>query len=102
MLWLLNQFLTKKLIFINMSKIKKVLEKSEIDELSTLKNKFQDLVVVIGNTELQQIELTKRKRQLEEALENIQEEERVLAKKLEDKYGQGTISLDSGEFLPDK
>ena len=85
-----------------MEEKKVTLEKSEIDELSTLKNKFQDLVVVIGNTELQQIELTKRKKQLEDALEKIQEEERVLAKKLEEKYGQGTISLDSGEFLPDK
>ena len=44
-----------------MEKEKKVLEKSEIDELSTLKNKFQDLVVVIGNTELQQIELLNEK-----------------------------------------
>ena len=85
-----------------MEEKKVLLEKSELDELSTLKQKFQDLVVVIGNTELQQIEITKRKKSLETALESIQEEERVLAKKLEDKYGQGTISLESGEFLPDK
>ena len=85
-----------------MEEKKVTLEKSEIDELSTLKTKFQDLVAIIGNTELQFIEIKKRKKQLEEALVDIQEEERVLAKKLEEKYGQGTISLDSGEFLPDK
>ena len=81
---------------------KKLLEKSEIDELSNLKQKFQDLVVVIGNTQLQQIELTKRKKRFVKILEDIQKEEEVLAKKLEEKYGQGTISLESGEFLPDK
>tara|TARA_Y100000004_G_C8757645_1_gene345139 strand:- start:24 stop:281 length:258 start_codon:yes stop_codon:yes gene_type:complete len=81
---------------------KVILEKSEIEELSNLKQKFQDLVVVIGNAELQIIEINKRKENLKKALDSIQEEEKVLAKKLEEKYGQGTISLTSGEFLPDK
>ncbi len=81
---------------------KVILEKNEIEELSNLKQKFQDLVIVIGNAELQLIEINKRKKTLEKALDSIQEEEKVLAKKLEEKYGQGTISLDSGEFLPDK
>ena len=85
-----------------MEQKKVILEKSEIDELSALKNKFQDLVVIIGNTELQLIEINKRKKNFEKALEKIQGEEEVLAKKLEEKYGQGTISLESGEFLPDK
>ena len=81
---------------------KVILEKNEIEELSNLKQKFQDLVRVIGNAELQLIEINKTKKTLEKALDSIQEEEKVLAKKLEEKYGQGTISLDSGEFLPDK
>ena len=45
-----------------MEEKKVTLEKSEIDELSTLKTKFQDLVAIIGNTELQFIEIKKRKK----------------------------------------
>ena len=85
-----------------MEQKKVILEKSELEELSTIKQKFQDLVIVMGNAEMQQIELTKRKKRFEKILEDIQEEEGVLAKKLEEKYGQGTISLESGEFLSDK
>tara|TARA_Y100001963_G_C6775091_1_gene446960 strand:- start:2410 stop:2667 length:258 start_codon:yes stop_codon:yes gene_type:complete len=85
-----------------MEEKKVILEKSEIEELSTLKQKFSDLVIVMGNAEMQQIELTKRKKRFVKILEDIQKEEEVLAKKLEEKYGQGTISLESGEFLSDK
>jgi hypothetical protein len=31
---------------------------------------------------------------------NIQQEELTLAKELEEKYGKGTVSLDTGEFSP--
>jgi len=43
-----------------------------------------------------------RKEQLKINFQKIQQEEATLAKKLEDKYGEGTISLESGEFLPNK
>jgi hypothetical protein len=43
-----------------------------------------------------------QKESLKETLLNLQKEEIVLAKELETKYGEGSISLDSGEFLPIK
>ena len=43
-----------------------------------------------------------QKDKLKENLLNLQKEEIVLAKELEDKYGEGSISLESGEFLPIK
>jgi hypothetical protein len=39
---------------------------------------------------------------LKSNLQELQEKELILAKKLEDKYGQGSISLETGEFLPSK
>jgi stress response protein YsnF len=44
--------------------------------------------------------LNLRKEQLLINFKQIQQQELVLAKELEDKYGEGTISLESGEFLP--
>ena len=43
-----------------------------------------------------------KKEQIKEKLKSLQQEEIKLAKKLEDKYGNGEISLETGEFLPSK
>ena len=85
-----------------MEKTKKVLEKEEISKLKVLRQNFTDLTTTIGNIEIQIMNLEIQKDKLKENLLNLQKEESVLAKKLEDKYGEGSISLDSGEFLPIK
>tara|TARA_B100000963_G_C22489212_1_gene608450 strand:- start:87 stop:344 length:258 start_codon:yes stop_codon:yes gene_type:complete len=85
-----------------MEKTKKVLEKEEISKLKGLRQNFTDLTTTIGNIEIQIMNLEIQKDKLKENLLNLQKEESVLAKKLEDKYGEGSISLDSGEFLPIK
>ena len=41
-----------------------------------------------------------QKDQIKTNLQQLQQQEAVLAKELEEKYGNGTISLESGEFLP--
>ena len=81
---------------------KQVLTEEEINQLRELKQQFKDLTDVIGSTEVQIMNLQIRKEQLKFNLQQIQQQELVLAKELEDKYGEGTISLESGEFLPRK
>tara|TARA_B100000900_G_scaffold384714_1_gene373784 strand:- start:58 stop:315 length:258 start_codon:yes stop_codon:yes gene_type:complete len=85
-----------------MEKTKKVLEKEEISKLKKLRQRFLDLTSTIGNLEVQIMNLEIQKDQLKENLLSLQKEEIVLAKELEDKYGEGSISLESGEFLPIK
>jgi len=79
---------------------KKVLTEEEINKLKELKTQFERLTDVIGNNEVQIMNLEIRKEQLKNNLYQIQQQELVLAKELEEKYGDGTISLESGEFLP--
>ena len=79
---------------------KKVLTEEEINELKELKTQFEKLTDVIGNNEVQIMNLEIRKEQLKNNLYQIQQQELALAKELEEKYGDGTISLESGEFLP--
>ena len=81
---------------------KKVLIEEEINKLKELKQQFKDLTDLAGETEVQIMNLQIRKEQLKFNLQNLQQQELVLAKELEEKYGEGTISLESGEFLPKK
>lgn len=79
---------------------KKVLTSEEIQELKELKQGFLDLTSNLGNIEIQIMNLKLRKEQLKSNLLQLQEQEQVLAEKLEEKYGKGSISLETGEFLP--
>lgn len=81
---------------------KKVLEKEEINKLKELKQQFKTLTDLTGETEVQIMNLQIKKEQLKFNLQNLQQQELVLAQELEEKYGEGTISLESGEFLPNK
>lgn len=79
---------------------KKVLTQEEIDKITKLKQQFEDLTGVAGNVEIQIMNLQLQKDQIKSNLQQLQQQEAVLAKELEEKYGNGTISLESGEFLP--
>jgi|TARA_R110000851_G_scaffold322290_1_gene488219 hypothetical protein len=79
---------------------KKVLTKEEITSLKDLKSRFQQLTLVLGETEIQIMNLEFSKNNLKKQFADIQQQEMVLAKDLEEKYGKGSISLESGEFLP--
>ena len=79
---------------------KQVLTQEEIQKLTELKSQFNELVNVVGNIEIQIMDLQLKKEQLNSSLQNLQQQEISIAKELEDKYGQGSISLETGEFLP--
>lgn len=79
---------------------KQVLSQEEIQKLTELKSQFNELVNVVGNIEIQIMDLQLKKEQLKSSLQSLQQQEITIAKELEDKYGQGSISLETGEFLP--
>tara|TARA_R110000765_G_scaffold21631_1_gene55486 strand:- start:19 stop:270 length:252 start_codon:yes stop_codon:yes gene_type:complete len=79
---------------------KKVLTQEEIDKIKKLKEQFEDLTGVAGNVEIQIMNLQLQKDQIKSNLQQLQQQEKVIAQELEEKYGDGTISLESGEFLP--
>jgi len=81
---------------------KKVLTQEEIDKITKLKQQFEDLTGVAGNVEIQIMNLQLQKDQIKSNLQQLQQQEAVLAKELEEKYGNGTISLESGEFISKK
>ena len=78
---------------------KKVLTQEEIDKIKKLKEQFEDLTINAGNVEIQIMNLQFQKDQIKSNLQQLQQQEKVIAQELEEKYGDGTISLESGEFL---
>jgi hypothetical protein len=80
----------------------KVLTNSEVSGLKGLKQQYRDLTEAIGVIGMQKLSLELKHEQLKEKLKSLQQEEIKLAKELEEKYGQGEISLETGKFLPSK
>jgi hypothetical protein len=77
----------------------KKLTTEEIEKIQVLKNKFEELTQLTGNIELQIIELNFIKENIKNEFIKIKNDENVLAKELEEKYGNGSISLETGEFI---
>jgi hypothetical protein len=79
---------------------KKVLTQEEIESIKNLRSKLQDITYSLGQLEIQLIDINLEKEKIKLIFTSIQKQEKELADQLEEKYGKGTISLDTGEFLP--
>jgi uncharacterized protein YnzC (UPF0291/DUF896 family) len=76
------------------------LTEEEITQLTELQNNYNQVVKAIGGIETQLWILEQRKTSLKEQFANVQQIESEIGKTLEDKYGNGTISLEEGKFFP--
>jgi len=76
------------------------LTEEEIKKVSDLKIKFNQIIETTGAIEVQIMQLQAQKEELKVSLVDLRKKELVVAKELEEKYGKGTISLDTGEFSP--
>ena len=79
----------------------------EIDEIKDLRDKNNNLISEMGGLELEKLLLEKRLDSVHEAKEKVekdfillQETEKNLVEKLNEKYGAGTVDLRNGEFIP--
>ena len=79
---------------------KKKLTEEEIKDLAGVRTSLQQLTLVMGETEIAFINLKARKESLTVVLKKLDEKQSEIANKLEEKYGKGSISLDTNEFTP--
>jgi len=78
---------------------KTVLSKEEIDNLSSLQNQQDNFVIQLGQIEYQKNLLNQQKQKINQQIESFEQNQIQLAKELEEKYGKGTVNLESGEFI---
>ncbi len=78
---------------------KTVLSKEEIDNLSSLQQQQDNFVIQLGQIEYQKNLLNQQKQKINQQIESFEQNQIQLAKQLEEKYGKGTVNLESGEFV---
>jgi hypothetical protein len=72
-----------------MSEVKK-LTTEELDEVKKIRSSYNDLAISLGELELE-------KARLLEFRKTLSDRELAIAKTLQDKYGEGSINLETGE-----
>jgi len=74
------------------------LSEEEINYIKQLQQQQQDLITRFGQLEYQIQLLELQKDQLVETVGKLQQEENKIGNELTQKYGNGTVNLDSGMF----
>jgi hypothetical protein len=80
----------------------KKLTEEEIQTLKELQQKSSNIVAEFGNLEIMKLQVDARKNELVEIYNQHKEQETSFGKELSEKYGDGSIDLSKGEFIPNK
>tara|TARA_A100001201_G_scaffold52963_1_gene52081 strand:+ start:1988 stop:2338 length:351 start_codon:yes stop_codon:yes gene_type:complete len=72
----------------------------ELNELRNLKTQITQLSIEFGTLTISKIKLDEQENELKKQLTSLESKEKKLAKDLTDKYGKGSIDLESGTFTP--
>jgi len=75
-----------------------VLTQEELQEIKDFQRKQQILLQQFGSIEIDIQNLKLQKQQLIVELSNLKQLETQVGSKLQDKYGEGTINVEKGEF----
>ena len=78
----------------------KKLETTEIEKIKELQMRSANITTEFGNLEVLKLQVEARKNELVNAYSALKEEEASFGKTLSDKYGDGNIDIEKGEFTP--
>tara|TARA_B100001093_G_scaffold237161_1_gene227273 strand:+ start:1768 stop:2022 length:255 start_codon:yes stop_codon:yes gene_type:complete len=82
-----------------MSANKIVLTQEEIQSLVSLQQKQNEFIIQLGQIEYQVNSLDKQKKEIKNNINQFEQDQLMLSKNLKEKYGEGTINLENGEFV---
>jgi chromosome segregation ATPase len=80
-----------------MSEIKKLSEE-ELQQVKEIKQEYTKLALSLGELELQKANLEKEKTRLLNYQDQLGNKEVEIAQKLTEKYGNGSINIETGEI----
>ena len=76
------------------------LSQEELQTIQQLQEKNRAIVMEFGEIELIKLNLERRAENAKKFLAELREEENTFGKDLSEKYGDGTVDLSTGEFVP--
>jgi hypothetical protein len=76
------------------------LSQEVIDQIKSIQQKNQAIEVELGQIELIKLAVKQRRLNAEQYLSELKDEEKTLAEFLEEEYGNGTINIEEGIFIP--
>tara|TARA_Y100000356_G_scaffold10405_1_gene7461 strand:+ start:564 stop:842 length:279 start_codon:yes stop_codon:yes gene_type:complete len=72
----------------------------ELKSLQNLQGTYNQITLAMGQLSLSRINLDAQEETLKSTLAETRTKEQDLAKELTEKYGKGTLNVDTGEFTP--
>ena len=72
----------------------------ELNQIKELRNQLNQLTYKFGQYSLSKIKLEETGDKLKEELFNLEAQEKNLAQSLSNKYGNGSIDIETGTFTP--
>tara|TARA_Y100000593_G_C4097476_1_gene231535 strand:+ start:286 stop:582 length:297 start_codon:yes stop_codon:yes gene_type:complete len=74
--------------------------KEELDQLKELRLQLNQTTFQLGQLYINKIKIENAESDLKKQYKTLEQKEKDIAKSLSDKYGKGSIDLDSGTFTP--
>jgi predicted FMN-binding regulatory protein PaiB len=72
----------------------------ELNQLKDLRTKLNQVTVKFGQVKISQIKLKETEESLKKQLADLEKQEVDIAKSLSNKYGKGSINIETGTFTP--
>ena len=72
----------------------------ELKSLQELQGTYQRITLALGQLNVSRYALEEREDSLKQALLDTKTKENELAKELTEKYGKGSLNIETGEFTP--
>ena len=74
----------------------------EITTLREFQSRMEQIISQLGRVHLSKIKLDEQETLIKDEIKKIENEEQELATKLSDKYGRGSLDIETGTFTPTK
>tara|TARA_R110002020_G_scaffold6422_4_gene27348 strand:- start:51 stop:344 length:294 start_codon:yes stop_codon:yes gene_type:complete len=72
----------------------------ELKQLKDLRTKLNQITIKFGQVKVSQIKLKENEESLKKQLDILEKQELDIAKNLSNKYGKGSINIETGTFTP--
>ena len=72
----------------------------ELNNLKSFQTRLDQVLSQLGRVQLSKIKLDEQENLIKDEIKKIETEEQELAKTLSDKYGRGSLDIETGAFTP--